>query len=439
MNLFSTPKAPAKLARLLVAGGGTGGHLFPGIAVVEELRRRFPELDVLFIGTERGIEARVLPQRNERFIPLDVRPLMGRTGRELAESLSVLPKSALAALGCVRAFQPDAALGLGGYAAGPLLLAAAAQRVPTALLEQNARVGLTNRLLAKTVGRAYLTFEETLPTFGEGRGRLLGNPVRRAFVQAAHRALHDPIGVEARARTVLVLGGSQGARALNTHVPAALARAGVRALGVRVVHQTGAAMVDEVTERYEALGIEASVVPFIDDVASAYLDAALIVARAGATTLAELCAVGRASVLVPYPHAAADHQTTNALALERAGAAICLREEDLSEVALADHVRTLLAHPERRRTMADAARRRGRPDAAAAIVDDLLAFLGVPSESLPDPSGGDSGETFEGETRASASPSAYGVRRRAKVRRAELRIRTLAPSIRHAQEAFVEE
>jgi UDP-N-acetylglucosamine--N-acetylmuramyl-(pentapeptide) pyrophosphoryl-undecaprenol N-acetylglucosamine transferase len=439
MNLFSTPKAPAKLSRLLVAGGGTGGHLFPGIAVVEELRRRFPELDVLFIGTERGIEARVLPQRNERFIPLDVRPLVGRSGKELAQSLSVLPKSALAALGCVRAFQPDAALGLGGYAAGPLLLAAAAQRVPTALLEQNARVGLTNRLLAKTVGRAYLTFEETLPTFGESRGRLLGNPVRRAFVQAAHRALHDPIGVEARARTVLVLGGSQGARALNTHVPAALARAGVRALGVRVVHQTGAAMVDEVTERYEALNIEASVVPFIDDVASAYLDAALVVARAGATTLAELCAVGRASVLVPYPHAAADHQTTNALALERAGAAICLREEDLSEVALADHVQTLLTHPERRRAMAEAARRRGRPDAAAAIVDDLLAYLGVPNDSVPDPSGSDENEIIGSASVSSAPPSAYGSRRKAKVRRAELRIRTVGVSIGHAAAALLEE
>jgi UDP-N-acetylglucosamine--N-acetylmuramyl-(pentapeptide) pyrophosphoryl-undecaprenol N-acetylglucosamine transferase len=438
MNLFSTPKAPSKLSRLLVAGGGTGGHLFPGIAVVEELRRRFPELDVLFVGTERGIEARVLPERNERFLPLDVRPLMGRSGAELARSLSVLPKSALSALGCVRAFQPDVTLGLGGYAAGPILLAAAAQRVPTALLEQNAHVGLTNRLLARAVGRAYLTFEETLPTFGETRGRLLGNPVRRAFVQAARRALHDPIGVEARARTVLVLGGSQGARALNTHVPAALARAGVRALGVRVVHQTGAAMVDEVSERYEALGIDASVVPFIDDVASAYLDAALVVARAGATTLAELCAVGRASVLVPYPHAAADHQTTNALALERAGAAICLREEDLSEVALADHVATLLAHPDRRRAMADAARRRGRPDAAAAIVDDLLAFLGVPSDSAPDPAGSDESVAPAGGAPSSIPPSAYGTRRKAKVRRAELRLRTVCEPAGHARAALSE-
>lgn len=427
------------MKRLLVAGGGTGGHLFPGIAVVEELRRRFPELDVLFVGTQRGIEARVLPERNERFIALDVRPLMGKSGMELARSVSVLPKSALAALACVRAFQPELALGLGGYAAGPILLAAAAQRVPTALLEQNARVGLTNRVLAKTVGRAYLTFDETLPSFGSQRGRVLGNPVRRAFVQAAHRALHDPIGVEARARTVLVLGGSQGARSLNMHVPPALARAGVRQLGVRVVHQTGAAMVAEVSERYAALGIEASVVPFIDDVAAAYLDAALVVARAGATTLAELCAVGRASVLVPYPHAAEDHQMTNARALERAGAAIALGEADLSEVALADHVKTLLTHPERRRAMADAARRRGRPDAAAAIVDDLLSFLGIPSDSVPDPSGNGESDLPSGASCSSLPPPAYGVRRKAKVRRAELRIRTVGASIRHAEQAMAEE
>jgi UDP-N-acetylglucosamine--N-acetylmuramyl-(pentapeptide) pyrophosphoryl-undecaprenol N-acetylglucosamine transferase len=414
-----------RLQRVLVAGGGTGGHLFPGIAVVEELRRRQPDLDVLFVGTERGIEARVLPERNERFIPLPVRPLVGRSKVELVRSLSLLPKSALSALACVRSFRPDVAIGLGGYAAGPILLAAAAQRVPTALLEQNAHVGLTNRMLAKTVGRAYLTFDQTLSSFGAARGRVLGNPVRRAFVDAARRAMHDPIGVESRARTVLVLGGSQGARSLNEKVPAALARAGLRGLGVRVVHQTGAAMVDEVAARYAKLGLEASVVPFIDDVASAYLDAALIVARAGATTLAELCAVGRASVLVPYPHAAADHQTKNALALEAAGAAIALGEADLSEVALADHVKTLLTHPERRRAMADAARRRGRPDAAAAIVDDLLSYLGVPSDSAPEPEGSDE-DASDGGNRASAAPaSVYGTRRKPKVQRAQLRIRTV--------------
>jgi hypothetical protein len=142
---------------------------------------------------------------------------------------------------------------------------------------------------------------------------------------------------------------------------------------------------------------------------------------------------------VPYPHAAADHQTTNALALERAGAAICLREEDLSEVALADHVHTLLTHPDRRRAMADAARRRGRPDAAAAIVDDLLAFLGVPNDSVPDPSGSDENEIPGGVSASSIPPSAYGSRRKAKVRRAELRIRTLAPSIGHAAGALLEE
>jgi UDP-N-acetylglucosamine--N-acetylmuramyl-(pentapeptide) pyrophosphoryl-undecaprenol N-acetylglucosamine transferase len=415
----------ARLQRVLVAGGGTGGHLFPGIAVVEELRRRQPELDVLFVGTERGIEARVLPARNERFIALPVRPLVGQSTGALVRSLSIMPKAALSALACVHAFRPDVAIGLGGYAAGPILLAAAAQRVPTALLEQNAHVGLTNRMLAKTVGRAYLTFDETLPSFGASRARVLGNPVRRAFVDAARRAVHDPIGVEARARTVLVLGGSQGARALNEKVPAALARAGLRNLGVRVVHQTGAAMVEEVTARYAKHGIEASVVPFIDDVASAYLDAALIVARAGATTLAELCAVGRASVLVPFPHAAADHQTKNARALEAAGASIALGETDLSEVALADHVRTLLTHPERRRAMADAARRRGRPDAAAAIVDDLLSYLGVPSDSAPEAEGS-ADEAGDGARGASAAPaSIYGMRRKPKVQRAQLRIRTV--------------
>jgi UDP-N-acetylglucosamine--N-acetylmuramyl-(pentapeptide) pyrophosphoryl-undecaprenol N-acetylglucosamine transferase len=378
--------------KVIVAGGGTGGHLFPGIAVVEELRRRDPNVEVLFVGTERGIESRVLPARGERLETMEVTPLKGQSPVALMKSVARLPGALGRASGLVRAFAPDLVLGVGGYASGPLLLAASRLGVPTALLEQNAHVGLTNRLLAGRVGRAYVTFDETLTRFGAERARLVGNPVRRDFVSAAQRAVTDPIGFEARATDVLVLGGSQGARALNQLVPEALAQAGLSDAKVRVVHQSGPTMCDEVAQRYRELGVDAEVKSFIDDMARAYASAAIIIGRAGATTLAEICAVGRPSVLIPFPFAADDHQGKNAEALEAAGAAVCVREEALTADGLGALVRDLMGDPARRRAMSDAARGRGRPDAAAAIVDDVCDWLG-----WDDVRGGGGGELLASE------------------------------------------
>jgi UDP-N-acetylglucosamine--N-acetylmuramyl-(pentapeptide) pyrophosphoryl-undecaprenol N-acetylglucosamine transferase len=366
------------IERVLVAGGGTGGHLFPGVAVIEELRRRMPSLEVTFVGTARGIESRVLPGMGESLEILDVTPLKGTTTAGLVASLMRLPRAWARCVSILRAKKPDIVLGVGGYASGPMLIAAATLGIPTAILEQNAHVGLTNRLLAPMVGRAYLTFEETRATFGD-KARIVGNPVRRAFVDAARIALSDPDGFEARARKLLVIGGSQGAKRLNETVPSALAKA-LAGSNLEVVHQTGAAMVDTVRAEYERLGLRAEVVPFIDDMARAYASAQLVVARAGATTLAEVCAIGRPVVLVPYPHAADDHQTKNAEALERAGAAVAIAESALDEAGLAATVRGLVADSERREAMAHAARRHGRPEAAASIVDDLFLWLGGPVE-----------------------------------------------------------
>jgi UDP-N-acetylglucosamine--N-acetylmuramyl-(pentapeptide) pyrophosphoryl-undecaprenol N-acetylglucosamine transferase len=368
------------IERVLVAGGGTGGHLFPGIAVIEELRRRMPSLEVTFVGTARGIESRVLPGMGESLEILDVTPLKGTTTAGLVASLMRLPRAWARCVSILRAKKPDIVLGVGGYASGPMLIAAATMGIPTAILEQNAHVGLTNRLLAPMVGRAYLTFEETRATFGD-KARIVGNPVRRAFVDAARIALSDPDGFEARARKLLVIGGSQGAKRLNETVPGALARAlAGKGTGLEVVHQTGAAMVETVRAEYARLGVRAEVVPFIDDMARAYASAQLVIARAGATTLAEVCAIGRPAVLVPYPHAADDHQTKNAEALERAGAAIAIAETDLDEAGLASTIESLVAEDGRRRAMASAARQHGRPEAAASIVDDLFLWLGGPVE-----------------------------------------------------------
>jgi UDP-N-acetylglucosamine--N-acetylmuramyl-(pentapeptide) pyrophosphoryl-undecaprenol N-acetylglucosamine transferase len=396
------------IGRVIVAGGGTGGHLFPGLAVIEELRRRQPSLEVLFVGTSRGIEARVLPMRGERLEVLDVQPLKGRGPGALMRSLGVLPGAVGRAAGIVRGFRPDLVLGVGGYAAGPVLAAAAALGKPTALLEQNAHVGLTNRLLAPMVGRAYVTFPDTARRFPARNVRVCGNPVRRAFVHAARRAATDPAGFEARSRGILVLGGSQGARSLNEVVPEALARLS-RASGARIVHQTGVAMETAVRQRYAELGCEAEVVSFIDDMARAYADAAVVIARAGATTVAELCAVGRPSVLVPYPHAADDHQRKNGDALAADGAAVCVPESELSVERLQSELSELLGDTEARRRMAEAARRLGRPDAAAAIVDDLCDWLGCPEVTEGEPDGdmdrlGEAGEAEPGPAASTVGP-----------------------------------
>jgi UDP-N-acetylglucosamine--N-acetylmuramyl-(pentapeptide) pyrophosphoryl-undecaprenol N-acetylglucosamine transferase len=355
------------IQRIMVAGGGTGGHLFPGLAVVEELRRRVPGLEVKFVGTARGIEARILPSRGEALELLNVTPLKGQGVGARFKSFARVP---------MRDFEPDLVLGVGGYASGPVLLSASLSGRPTALLEQNAYVGMTNRILARFVDRAYITFEQTEEVFGKSKSRITGNPVRHEFVEHARLAIADPEGFESRARTVLILGGSQGARKLNEDVPRALARAGLVNRDIEVVHQTGESMRDEVEATYRELGIRARVVTFIDDMARAYSNAALVVARAGATTLAELCAIGRPSILIPFPFAADDHQAKNAKALEEQGASICIRESQLEVDALGELIGGLLDDPARRQVMAGAARAHGRPDAAAAIVDDMMGWLG---------------------------------------------------------------
>lgn len=381
------------IKHVLVAGGGTGGHLFPGIAVIEELRRRIPELEVTFVGTARGIENRLLPDMGERLELLTVSPLKGVGSKALLQGLSRLPVAAASALSLLRRHKPDLVIGVGGYASGPVLTAAYALGIPTAVLEQNARVGLTNRLLAPMVGRAYLSFRETESTFSGGKARLTGNPLRAQLSKVAAEALVDPDGFDARGNTILVLGGSQGSAALNREVPKFLGQLnGVQRF--QVVHQAGRGDVDQVNAAYREAGVEANVVSFIDDMASAYRNAALVVARAGATTVAELIAVGRPAVLVPFPHAADDHQKRNAEVLEQQGAALCVLESELEALAagmgesdpaqgnVRELVQNLLRTQTARVAMARAARSLGQPDAAAVVVDDLFRWFSKEDEAV---------------------------------------------------------
>lgn len=365
--------------RVVVAGGGTGGHLYPGLAVARELLAREPSSIVTFAGTHAGIEARVLPR--EGFV-LDVIRSAGIKGKGLAarlRGLMLLPVGAVDAWRILSRRHPQVVVGVGGYASGPVVLAASLARVPSLVLEQNAIPGLTNRLLARVVDAAAVTYEEALPWF-RGKGFVSGNPVRPGFL--AHPAGQDrPLDSAERRSRLLVFGGSQGAHAIN----AAMVEAASRLRRIEplpdIVHQTGERDLGWVRDAYRHAGLDAQVHAFLHEMDREMLAADLVVCRAGATTLAELTAAGKPALLVPFPAATDDHQRKNAEALARRGAAEVLDQRDLSGATLATRVEALLAEPGRRAAMARAAREAARPDAARLIVDRIVALAGAGGRS----------------------------------------------------------
>jgi UDP-N-acetylglucosamine--N-acetylmuramyl-(pentapeptide) pyrophosphoryl-undecaprenol N-acetylglucosamine transferase len=363
--------APGPL-RVVLAGGGTGGHLYPGIAVARELLTRVPDAIVSFAGTAKGIEARVVPREG---FPLDVIRSGGLKGKSVADrvrGLGLLPLGGLDAWTLLRRRRPDVVIGVGGYSSGPVVALAALRGIPTLLLEQNAVPGLTNRTLAPLVRAAAVTFDATLPYF-KGKGFISGNPVRSTFLDDDAGPAHDhpdaPVGV-------LIFGGSQGAHAINVAAMEAapeLARAGSR---LAITHQTGERDLEMVREGYLGAGLTARVEPFLYAMDREMKAAHVIVCRAGATTLAEITAAGRAAVLVPLPTATDDHQRRNAEVLARAGAAEVVDQRDLTGARFARAVLALAGDADRRARMAAAARSLARPDAARVIVDRALELAG---------------------------------------------------------------
>lgn len=359
---------------LILAGGGTGGHLFPGLAVADEFVRRDPSRRVVVVGTGRAVERRAVATAGYELRLLAARPLRGRNARDQLLSLAAIPVALLQSAGLILRLRPAAVVGLGGYASGPMVLSAAAARVPTAVMEQNSIPGSTNKILDRlgVLDRAYLTFESSARFFRKRAVRIVGNPVRDEVIAVRG----EPLDVSRK--RVLVVGGSQGAQSLNMSLPEAFAQCGVE--GVEITHQCGDAMAEGVRRHYDELGIHATVVPFIDDMATAYRDASLVVCRAGATTLTELAVVGRPSVLIPFPHAIDDHQRKNAEELERAGASVVVLDEAATPERLASLLDELLdGDGERLGAMAEAARGLGRVDATERVVDDLEELISVRS------------------------------------------------------------
>jgi UDP-N-acetylglucosamine--N-acetylmuramyl-(pentapeptide) pyrophosphoryl-undecaprenol N-acetylglucosamine transferase len=354
--------------RIIVTGGGTGGHLFPGIAVAEAMLQRFPQGRILFVSTDRSIDNRALASRPFARAAISCAPLKGRSLAGKLLGLARLPLSLVQALRVVSSFKPELVLGVGGYVTGPVVLAAKLLGVPTCIHEQNSVPGMANRTLGKIVDRIYISIPGSERFFPLGKTVLTGNPVRAEILSRARET-----GGEGN--TLLVLGGSQGAHRLNELVLAALSP-GVRELaGFRIIHQTGAQDRERLTRAYAELGISAQVEAFIDDMAGAYCRADLVVSRAGATTLAELMVMGRPAVFVPYPFAADDHQSSNAAFLVAGGGARMFRERDLDPIRLRKEIFDLLGDRTRLLGMARKMKSHARPEATGAIVAESLRLL----------------------------------------------------------------
>lgn len=359
--------------KLLIAGGGTGGHLFPGIAVAEEFLSRDPANEVLFVGTERGVESKVLPRLGYRLELISASGVRGKGASGLFSGLGRFLYSYSQSRQILKGFVPDLVLGVGGYASAPVLMAARGMLIPRFVHEQNAYPGLANKLLSRFAAEAYISLEESARFFPREKTFLTGNPLRRQIL-AIVAAANPPFDKEGGGGGfhLLVFGGSLGAHSINMAMAAAaplLARLGS---SLSITHQTGEKDRDEVAAAYGAAGITAEVIPFIDDMAAAYRAADLVICRSGATTIAEVTACGKPCLFIPYPHAVDDHQRRNAESLLKRGACEMLLERELSPESLAGTIGELISDRERLAQIGANARSLGRLDAGRVIVDRML-------------------------------------------------------------------
>lgn len=350
---------------LLIAGGGTGGHLFPGIALAQEMRRRNPDARILFVGTKRGIEVRAVPKAGFALACLPVAGLRGVGLLAFILTMMRLPLALLRAFLLVWRHRPQVAVSCGGYAAGPAILAAYLCGVPCFVLEQNAIAGVTNRILGRFARRVIASFP--VKGFAKDNVVVLGNPVRDELlgVREIPYRPQQPL-------RVLAFGGSQGAVVINNTLIEVIKQLRAKGSQVTLVHQTGPRDYERVVSEYSKSGVSGVIkTPFIDDMASAYRQADLVICRAGATTLAELTICGRPAILIPFPFAAGDHQRINAETLAQAGAAICLPQTSLGTEKLCEMVLALEKSSETLVEMAASARNLGRPNALGDIADAI--------------------------------------------------------------------
>ena len=354
---------------LAIAGGGTGGHLFPGIAIAKEWLCRNPENSVLFVGTGREFEIKIVAESGFTHESITAAGIKGLGLFKKLRALGCIPKGIGQAAGILKRFRPHVVLGVGGYSSGPVALAAWLSRTPVVLHEQNLLPGITNRLLARIARRIYLSFSQTLLPRGKARTILTGNPVREEFLSGSIKEDRPD-----KPFTILVSGGSQGAHGINTAVCAALACLKNPA-DLFFIHQTGTADRRAVETAYARQGVQCTVQPFFFNMAARYHAADLVICRAGATTVAEIAALGKAVIFIPFPFAADNHQVLNARTLADEGAALMVEEKNLTGEILAKWIDHYFENPRELARMAALAAGKGNPDAAGTIVDDIYELL----------------------------------------------------------------
>ncbi len=361
--------------RCVIAGGGTGGHLFPGMAIAEAFLEREEGNQILFIGTEKGIEARVLRGGKYPLKMIQARPIQGRSLGAKMEALWSLPGAVSEAVSILKDFQPQIVLGIGGYASGPTLLAAFLLGMKRAIHEQNVVPGMTNRILKWFSQRIFVSFEETKKCFPQKKTFVSGNPVRKEMLSclSGRRGGTEKTGEDRF--TLLIFGGSAGAHRINEAMMEALGSLKEIWPSLRFIHQTGREDLDFVSKGYEEKGLDALVRPFFEDMATYYQMADLVICRSGASTVSELAVCGKAAILIPYPYAAHQHQLVNAKKLVELGAARMIEDGALGGPRLAQTILELYSHPEEREGMEEKIRQVGRPRAAEEIVDQCYAMV----------------------------------------------------------------
>jgi len=355
--------------RVIIAGGGTGGHLFPAIALAEELRSRMTDLPLVFVGVEGGVETSLLAGRGWDFEGIRASGLQGKRFLSRVRSLMLIPSGLIRSLSILRRFRPDVVVGFGGYASASVVLSAVLARVPTVIHEQNAFPGLANRWLGKIVDRVAVTFESASDFFPKSKVRVTGNPVRTELFGVSRAEAVARLDLDPDRLTILIFGGSQGAHRLNQAVMEALPMLANERGQIQFIHATGLRDLAAVRQGYDAGGYRAVVEPFFQAMAAAYAAADFCVCRAGAGTVVELCALGKPSVLVPFPFAANDHQRHNAEAVVASGGARMVLDRELSGTTIAEIIRTFLRDRSGLEMMARRAKVMAKPDAAIHLAD----------------------------------------------------------------------
>jgi UDP-N-acetylglucosamine--N-acetylmuramyl-(pentapeptide) pyrophosphoryl-undecaprenol N-acetylglucosamine transferase len=361
--------------RVLIAGGGTGGHLFPGLAIADEFKRRDEKTDVIFVGTEHGIEARVVPREGYPIRFLRAEGLVGVSVMKKIRAITKILSGITDSHRIIKTLSPEIVIGVGGYASGATMLTACFKSIPTMILEQNAVPGLTNKILGRFVRGICITYQESISFFPKAKTYLTGNPVRMQVLKGSIESAYRLFSLEKSLFTVFIFGGSAGARSINMAMIEALNYLHDLRGKVQFLHQTGTKDYEHVREAYRKTGFKGTITPFIYQMGEAYAVADIVVSRAGATTLAELTALGKPALLIPYPYAAGQHQELNARKLLEMGAAKMILNRELKGEALAERIRELFKNENMRREMQRISRSVGRPDACAKVVDIALSYI----------------------------------------------------------------